>query len=138
MAELSAVTKAAIPATIGSVLSMAHAAGMQSSFPLLQKNYKFSKVLFFGRIVGKAQDYLIALGIENSWTGTKKFFFWCDAPLPPSSPPHAAAGEPTGHGMRSGPVSLAWLSPEGPAQPSAAERCRDPPAARVAACALCT
>mmetsp|Transcript_49949 Transcript_49949/g.124200 ORF Transcript_49949/g.124200 Transcript_49949/m.124200 type:complete len:271 (+) Transcript_49949:26-838(+) len=88
MAELSAVTKAAIPATTGNVLSLAHAAGMQSSFPLLQKNYKFSKVLFFGRIMGKAQDYLVAIGIEDSWLGQKKFFFcqdgvsWAQLPTP--------------------------------------------------------
>ena len=79
MAELSAVTKAQIPATMGSVLSLAHAAGMQSSFPLLAKNYKFSKVLLFGRILGKAQDYLVAIGLEGSYVGSKKFFYWCAA-----------------------------------------------------------
>jgi len=73
---------------VGQVLSLAHAAGMQSSFPLLQKNYKFTKVLFFGRIMGKAADYLVAVGIEDSWVGTKKFFFcqdgvsWAQLPSP--------------------------------------------------------
>jgi len=77
MAELMAITKAEVAAPTGNVLSIAHAAGMQSSFPILQKNYKFSKVLFFGRITAKAQDYLIAVGIENSWMDGTKKFFWC-------------------------------------------------------------
>ncbi|KAL3908030.1 MAG: hypothetical protein SGPRY_009953 [Prymnesium sp.] len=75
--DLTAVTKAGIPATFGNVLSIAHSAGMQSSFPLLLKNYKFSEVRFFGRIFGKAKDYLVAVGIEHTWLGEKKFFFWC-------------------------------------------------------------
>ena len=75
MAHLSAVTRGGIAATIGNVLSIAHTSGMTSSFPLLAKNYKFSRVLFFGRITGKAGDYLVAMGLEDSWLG-KKFFFW--------------------------------------------------------------
>lgn len=66
-----------IPASTGNVLSIAHAAGLQSSFPLLAKRNKFSKVLFFGRITGKAGDYLIAMGLEDSWLAGKKFFWWC-------------------------------------------------------------
>jgi len=88
MADLNIVTKVQLPATMGAVLPVAHAAGMQSSFPLLMKNYKFSKVLFFGRITAKAGDYLIAIGIESSWTTGKKFFFcqdgvsWAQLPTP--------------------------------------------------------
>jgi len=88
MADLSIVTKTQLPATCGYVLSIAHAAGCQSSFPLQKKNYKFKQFLFWGRIGGKAKDYLIAVGIESSWTGPKKFFVcqdgvsWGQLPTP--------------------------------------------------------
>ena len=64
-------------ASTGCVVSLAHKAAMQSSFPLLKKNYKFSKVLFFGKVMGKVGDYLIAVGIEESYLSGKKYFFWC-------------------------------------------------------------
>jgi len=48
---------------------------MQSSLPILKKNYKFSKVLFWGKLQGMQADYLIAKGIEESYTTTK--FFYC-------------------------------------------------------------
>ena len=48
---------------------------MQSSLPLLKKNYKFSEVLFFGKILCKANDYLVAFGLEGSTT-KKKWFYW--------------------------------------------------------------
>ena len=44
--------------------------------PLLQKNYKFTKVFFWGKLTGTDGDYLIAMGIEESYTA-KKFFYWC-------------------------------------------------------------
>ena len=61
----------------GVTLSIAHKAAMQSSLPMLQKNYKFTRVLFFGKILGKASDYLIAVGIRDSYSSAKQFFFWC-------------------------------------------------------------
>ena len=73
--ELSALDALA---STGCVVSLPHKAGMQSSFPMLKKNYKFSKVLFFGKVLGKVSDYLIAVGIEESWTSGKKFFFCAD------------------------------------------------------------
>ena len=63
-------------ASTGCVVSLAHKAAMQSSFPLLKKQNKFSKVLFFGKVMGKVGDYLIAVGIEESFVSGKKFFFW--------------------------------------------------------------
>jgi hypothetical protein len=59
-----------------SVLSLRESTGLQSSLPLLQKNYKFSKVFFWGKITGTAGEYLIAMGIEESFA-QKTFFFWC-------------------------------------------------------------
>lgn len=51
-------------------------AALQSSLPLLKKNNKFSKVLLLGKIFGKAGDYLIAIGMEESYLGPKKYFYW--------------------------------------------------------------
>jgi len=70
----------------GVTLSLPHSAGLQSSLPLLQKNYKFTKVFFWGQLMGLTGEYLIALGIEESYN-TKKFFFcqdgvsWAQLPL---------------------------------------------------------
>ena len=63
-------------ASTGCVISLAHKAAMQSSSPLLKKQNKFSKVMFFGKVMGKVGDYLIAVGIEESFLSGKKFFFW--------------------------------------------------------------
>ena len=63
-------------ASAGIVVSLPHAAGMQSSLPILQKNYKFSKVFYWGKMMGMKGDYLIAKGIEES-SSTMKFFYWC-------------------------------------------------------------
>jgi len=61
----------------GVVLPMPHSAGMQSSLPILKKNYKFSEVFFWGKLQGLKGDYLIAKGVEESYE-TKKFFFCQD------------------------------------------------------------
>lgn len=63
-------------ASSGVALALPYAAGMQSSLPILQKNYKFSKVFFWGKLAGMTADYLIAKGIEESYEQVK-FFFWC-------------------------------------------------------------
>ena len=70
-------TLASLPAlsSSGVVLSLPHASGMQSSLPILKKNYKFSKVFFWGKLQGMKNDYLIAKGIEESYTAAK-FFYW--------------------------------------------------------------
>lgn len=70
-------------ASAGIVVSLPHAAGMQSSLPILQKNYKFSKVFYWGKMMGMKGDYLIAKGIEES-SSTMKFFYWC-APREPAA-----------------------------------------------------
>jgi radial spoke head protein 9 len=74
MSALAAL-KHGVASSTGNVISVAHSTAMQSSFPLLAKNYKFSQVLFWGRIQGKTADYLIALGIEESYLDKKKFFY---------------------------------------------------------------
>jgi len=50
---------------------------MQSSLPILKKNYKFNSVFFWGKLQGLTADYLIAKGIEESYS-TKKFFYCSD------------------------------------------------------------
>ena len=72
---MSTVTGLEALSSSGITLSLPHAAGMQSSMPILQKNYKFSKVFFWGKLMGMKGDYLIAKGIEESFD-CKKFFFW--------------------------------------------------------------
>ena len=73
---MTSVDGLAAVASSGFKLSLPHSTGMQSSLPILKKNYKFGKVLFWGKLMGKTADYLIAMGIEESWEA-KKFFFWC-------------------------------------------------------------
>ena len=75
MATLPAMSYGVV-ASSGVALALPHSAGMQSSLPLLQKNYKFSKVFFWGKLMGLTGDYLIAMGIEESY-GKAKFFYWC-------------------------------------------------------------
>jgi len=74
MASVAAINYGAVSSS-GVVLSLPHSTGMQSSLPLLQKNYQFTKVFFWGKLNGTAKDYLIAMGIEESYT--KKKFFYC-------------------------------------------------------------
>ena len=54
-------------APTGNVVSLAHKAAMQSSFPLLKKNYKFSKVLFFGKVMGKVVGVAFALVVASQF-----------------------------------------------------------------------
>lgn len=74
MASLAAINLGAISSS-GVVLALPHSTGMQSSLPLLKKNYKFSKVCFWGKLMGMTGDYLIAMGVEESYTKCK--FFYC-------------------------------------------------------------
>jgi hypothetical protein len=85
MSTVSAITYGSVSSS-GVVLSLPHSTGLQSSLPLLQKNYKLTKVFFWGKITGTSADYLIAMGTEESYAN-KKFFFWCAAKKAP--PPHA-------------------------------------------------
>jgi len=64
-------------ASSGVTLALPHSAGMQSSLPILKKNYKFTNVFFWGKLLGLKGDYLIAKGIEESYS-TNKFFYCTD------------------------------------------------------------
>ena len=76
LGTMATLTDIKAVASAGIVVSLPHAAGMQSSLPILQKNYKFSKVFYWGKMMGMKGDYLIAKGIEES-SSTMKFFYWC-------------------------------------------------------------
>ena len=103
LGTMATLTDIKAVASAGIVVSLPHAAGMQSSLPILQKNYKFSKVFYWGKMpiilpqknykfskvfywgkmMGMKGDYLIAKGIEES-SSTMKFFYWC-APREPAA-----------------------------------------------------
>ena len=85
---MTTVAGATALSSSGVVLPLPHATAMMSSLPILQKNYKFSKVFYWGKLQGVKGEYLIAMGIEESYT-QKKFFFWC-APGTPT--PRARSG----------------------------------------------
>ena len=46
LSQMATLTDIKAVASAGIVVSLPHAAGMQSSLPILQKNYKFSKVFY--------------------------------------------------------------------------------------------
>lgn len=46
----------------GSTLSVEQRAALQTSLVMLKKNYKFHRVLFWGKILGLNSDYFIAQG----------------------------------------------------------------------------
>ncbi|XP_036943086.1 radial spoke head protein 9 homolog [Acanthopagrus latus] len=46
----------------GQTLSLEQRVALQTSLVILQKNYKFSRVLFWGKILGIKEDYFIAQG----------------------------------------------------------------------------
>lgn len=46
----------------GQTLSVEQRVALQTSLVILQKNYKFNRVLFWGKILGLKDDYFIAQG----------------------------------------------------------------------------
>ena len=73
---MQSCTSVDLACSTGVTLSVAQRAALQSSLPLLKKNYKFSEVFLFGKILCKAGDYLVAFGLEGCTT-KKKWFYWC-------------------------------------------------------------
>lgn len=118
-------------ASDGLVLSIAHKAALQSSLPVLKKNNKFSYVHFFGKITGKASDYLIAIGIDDSYLGPKKYFYCQDgvawAQLPPPTPDMktTAASLPAGLAF-TGDISFVYQLPASPPEEEGGEEVEGP------------
>ncbi|KAA0720720.1 Radial spoke head protein 9 -like protein [Triplophysa tibetana] len=59
----------------GLTLSSEQRASLQTSLVILKKNYKFSRVLFWGKILGIKCDYFIAQGIEEDEMKNKKTLY---------------------------------------------------------------
>jgi len=117
-------------ASSGCTLALPHAAGMQSSLPILKKNYKFNAVFFWGKLLGVKGDYLIAKGIEESYT-TKKFFYCQDgvswSQLPGVTPEMSeSVAKVSSHGLQlSGDISTSLEIPADPI-PEGAEPPEEP------------
>jgi len=59
----------------GIILSPEQKASLQNSLCILQNNMKFSKVYFWGKILGVKDDYFIVEGIGNDELGEKKTLY---------------------------------------------------------------
>ena len=61
--------------TSGIILSPEQKASLQTSLTILQNNMKFSKVYFWGKILGVKDDYFIAQGVEKDEFRERKFLY---------------------------------------------------------------
>lgn len=59
----------------GVVFSPEQKASLQTSLCILQSNYKFERVYFWGKILGIKDDYFIAQGIEKDEFEQKKTLY---------------------------------------------------------------
>ena len=59
----------------GVILSLEQKAALQTSLCILQNNQKFSRVYFWGKILGVKDDYFIAQGIGEDELGVKKTLY---------------------------------------------------------------
>lgn len=59
----------------GLTLNSEQRASLQTSLVILKKNYKFSRVLFWGKILGENCDYFIAKGVEEDEMKNKKTLY---------------------------------------------------------------
>ena len=64
----------------GHTLSVEQRAALQTSLVIVQKNYKFHRVLFWGKILGLKEDYFIAQGRGEDEMEGKKNLYRCDGP----------------------------------------------------------
>ncbi|XP_062407008.1 radial spoke head protein 9 homolog [Sardina pilchardus] len=62
----------------GLTLSSEQKAALQTSLVILQKNYKFHRVLFWGKILGIKGDYFIAQGVTDDEMRNKKTLYSFD------------------------------------------------------------
>ncbi|XP_062850750.1 radial spoke head protein 9 homolog [Trichomycterus rosablanca] len=59
----------------GQTLSAEHRAALHTSLIILKRNYKFSRVLFWGKIFGIKNDYFIAQGVGDDELNDKKYLY---------------------------------------------------------------
>jgi radial spoke head protein 9 len=88
---------------LGVVLSQQERACIELAFPILQRDYKFSRVQFWGKINGVEADYLIASGHKAALDEKATLLFSHDgvtfAQLPLMTPRISAALEAAGYGL---------------------------------------
>jgi len=61
--------------TSGIIFSPEQKACLQTSLCILQNNYKFDRVYFWGKILGIKDDYFIAQGVEKDEFELKKTLY---------------------------------------------------------------
>lgn len=59
----------------GYTLNVEQRAALQTSLVILTKNYKFHRVLLWGKILGLKEDYFIAQGRGEDEMQDKKYFY---------------------------------------------------------------
>uniref|UniRef100_A0A3P8SC58 Radial spoke head protein 9 homolog n=1 Tax=Amphiprion percula TaxID=161767 RepID=A0A3P8SC58_AMPPE len=59
----------------GNTLSLEQKAALQTSLVILKKNYKFQRVLFWGKILGLKEDYFIAQGRGQDELRDRKYLY---------------------------------------------------------------
>lgn len=59
----------------GYTLNVEQRAALQTSLVILMKNYKFHRVLLWGKILGLKEDYFIAQGRGEDEMQDKKYFY---------------------------------------------------------------
>ena len=59
----------------GHALNGEQRAALQTSLVLLKKNYKFNRVMFWGKILGIKEDYFIAQGKGHDELKDKQFLY---------------------------------------------------------------
>lgn len=64
-----------LAAANGLTLSSEQRAALQSSLLIVKRNYKFSRVLFWGKILGIKSDYFIAQGVEDDELKNRKSLY---------------------------------------------------------------
>jgi radial spoke head protein 9 len=59
----------------GIVLSVEQRAALQTSLSIAKEQYKFSRIYFWGKIIGTKEDYFIACGVGNSEISQRTFLY---------------------------------------------------------------
>lgn len=59
----------------GLTLSSEQRTALQTSLVIVQKNYRFKRVLFWGKILGIKHDYFIAQGVTDDEMKDKKALY---------------------------------------------------------------
>lgn len=59
----------------GVVLSIEQRAALQTSLTITREQYKFSKIYFWGKILGTKEDYFVAVGVGENELKNRKFLY---------------------------------------------------------------